>query len=247
MIDLPRTIIEARLRQGYTQRQLAEAWEISETVLSQVRHGKSPPTRNLLKHMGIVEHSVYLYGGQETPLPELPRGRRRTLAQRCSVPKPVDDLALPNTPRASHLPDPRPETQARVVPAPRSSEDAPIPTRESVLESFPLTTERIRVAVRFKLNPTQTRMEFIASGCVPTDAAWLVFCESIGTPAKVNPAPALAVSLGNGDALILKEIAPRQDFRTPQAFSVGNRQGVTGWPPLVSSDPMPEVTASPQS
>ncbi|HXI41605.1 MAG TPA: helix-turn-helix transcriptional regulator [Bryobacteraceae bacterium] len=194
--------IRARLRHGLTQTELAQEFGIAICTLNNILKGHREPSAKVLKLLGIRRQIVYVLE-EDHDIPEglaarapLPRAKRRKAA---NVEMPTERV-----------------TQRAGLPA---------KAREWGESKLPqLTTERVLVAVKFKLNPRDTWTMFwehvngLESNALGDfDSAWEQFCSEHGSPPSTAKSdPVMYASLGKGDAVALKPVTARQDFRRPR-------------------------------
>lgn len=201
-MNLVQSEIRARLRHGLTQTELAQEFGIAICTLNNILKGHREPSAKVLKLLGIRRQIVYVLE-EDHDIPEgiaarapLPRAKR---AKRVNVQVIRDDVPMTAT-----------EVLERTWPG------------RGVIPA--LTTERVMMAVKFKLNPGKAWAAFweqvnaLKSDALgDLDTVWHAYCEEIGqAPSTPKPDPVMYASLGNGDAVALKPVTARQDFRRPR-------------------------------
>lgn len=205
-MDLVQSTIAQHLRQGFSQKSLAQALHVNEITLHKVYKGLRPAPDKLLKALGLKRHIIYTIEVESTHLvldsPLRPQKRVR-------MPKfPTRAQMIPKMPREVA------QQIDRVI-------------AERLFSAPALTTERILVAVKFKLNPKQSWAAFNAPGTVQfceslddsLDTRWLAYCQGAGTaPTEVKRDERVFVGIGDGAAVPLNPVNRGIDHRKPLAF-----------------------------
>lgn len=217
-MNLVQSEIHARLRHGLTLTELAEDLGLAIPTLCNVLRGHQEAGPKTLKALGIVKHIVY------------------TLEPNSSIPEGIQA-------RAPRIRAKRPEQSARIAArrAARALVEQPVALVPAVMAArLTLTTERVMVAVRHKLNPGKSWGECVAqmlnAGDMDErtlDEHWLSYCQTHGTIASSEP-EALEPYAKPGELYShLKPINRGPDHRRPLAY---------GEKPTIQTVNVPEVT-----
>jgi len=200
-MDLVVRELKARLRRGMNQNELAQSLGLHVSTLSEILNGKRTPSEKTLKLIGIKRSIVYEYidGRGKNPNSHAWHTNSPELAE--------SDISTASQPESAALGGTPPGGASQPV----------------LTAAPPLTAERIKVAVRYKLNPGKTWADFtldLVSHPQDVDAGWLAYCEERGTAPSAAPVVdrAFYAPLGNGDAVRLKPQRIVQDFRPPLAL-----------------------------